>query len=146
MNKAEDQIRRAIEEGKFDNLPGKGKPLRLDQDPFEDPEWRMARHVLRNGGFTLPWIEVRQEIERDRNAARASLSRAWAWRQEALAQGQPLSFVDEEWKRAEGAFHQQIAELNRRIFNYNLQVPAVRLQLPQLDIDREFESSLKRTL
>ena len=59
MNKAEDQIRRAMEEGKFDDLPGEGKPLRLENDPFEDPEWRMAHHVLRNGGFTLPWIEAK---------------------------------------------------------------------------------------
>jgi len=33
-------IRRAIEEGQFDDLPGKGKPLRLDEDPNSDPAWR----------------------------------------------------------------------------------------------------------
>jgi DnaJ family protein C protein 28 len=146
MNKAEEQIRRAIEQGKFDNLPGKGKPLNLDQDPYEDPEWRMAHHVLRNGGFTLPWIELKQEIERNRHVARESITRAWAWRQEALARGEPLSFVDAEWKRAEADFRQQIAALNRRIFSYNLQVPAGSLQLLQLDADREFESSLRRPL
>lgn len=145
MNKAEDQIRRAMEDGKFEDLPGKGKPLRLDHNPFEDPEWRMANHVLRSGGFTLPWIEVRQEIERSLDQARESLRRAWAWRQEAHTHGQPLSFVEAEWKRAEGVFHQQIAELNKRIFSYNLQVPAARLQLLQLDADRELDLTLKRS-
>ena len=140
MNKAEDQIRRAMEAGKFDNLPGKGKPLRLDQDPFEDPEWRMAHHILRSGGFTLPWIEARQEIERDLNAAREALACAWAWRQEALARGLPLAFVDGEWNRAEAAFRQQVADLNKRIFSHNLQVPSDRLQLRKLDADREFET------
>jgi DnaJ family protein C protein 28 len=146
MDKAEDQIRRAMEDGKFDNLPGKGKPLRLDHDPFEDPEWRMAHHVLRNGGFTLPWIEVRQEIERSLVEARESLRRAWARRQEAQAQGQPLSFGEAEWKRAEGVFRQRIDELNKRIFSYNLQVPAARLQLLHLDADRELDLSLKRPI
>ena len=41
---------------------GKGKPLRLEDDSLEDPEWRMAYHMLREGGFSLPWIELRQEI------------------------------------------------------------------------------------
>jgi DnaJ family protein C protein 28 len=145
MNKAEDQIRRAMEDGKFDDLPGRGKPLRLDHDPFEDPEWRMAHHVLRNGGFTLPWIDARQEIERSRDEARESLRRAWVWRQEALAHGQPPSFVEAEWKRAEAVFCQQIAELNKRIFSYNLQVPAARLQLLRLDVDRELDLTLKRS-
>jgi len=61
---AEEQIRRAIEEGKFDNLPGKGKPLNLEQNPFEDPEWRLANHVLITSGFSLPWIEKRARSRR----------------------------------------------------------------------------------
>ena len=43
--------------------------------------------------------------------------------------------MEAEWKRAEGVFRQQIEELNKRIFSYNLQVPAGRLQLPRLDAD-----------
>jgi DnaJ homolog subfamily C member 28 len=140
MKEIEDQIRQAMEAGKFDDLPGKGKPLRLDQDPFEDPEWRMAHHVLRNGGFTLPWIEARQEVERSLEAARKTLARAWSWRQEALAQGQALREVQAEWTRAEGAFRQQIAAINKGIFSYNLQAPSDRLQLRQLDPDRELEA------
>ncbi len=61
MSNIEDHIRRAIEEGKFDDLPGKGKPLKLEDDPFVDPEWRLAHHMLRCSGFSLPWIERRQE-------------------------------------------------------------------------------------
>ena len=41
----EEQIRRAIQEGKFDDLPGKGKPLKLDENPFEESEWRMANKI-----------------------------------------------------------------------------------------------------
>jgi hypothetical protein len=32
MSKVEDQIRCAMEAGQFDNLPGKGRPLRLEND------------------------------------------------------------------------------------------------------------------
>ncbi|MEA3440806.1 MAG: DUF1992 domain-containing protein [Chloroflexota bacterium] len=58
MTGIEEHIRRAMEEGKFDDLPGKGKPLRLDHNPHEDPQWRTAYRMLRNSGFTLPWIEA----------------------------------------------------------------------------------------
>ncbi len=73
MNGVDEQIRLAIENGEFDNLPGKGKPLNLEENPFEDPEWRTAYCFLRNSGFTLPWINMRKEIEKDIMAARVSL-------------------------------------------------------------------------
>ena len=39
---AEREIREAIEEGKFDNLPGKGKSIVFDDDPMTPPHLRMA--------------------------------------------------------------------------------------------------------
>src|SRR5574341_670165 len=97
MDKAEEQIRRAMEEGKFDNLPGKGKPLRLEDNPLEDPEWRLAHHVLRSSGYTLPWIETRRELESEIQAARAALGRTWQWRLVALAEGESAVFVLAVW-------------------------------------------------
>ena len=36
------QIEAAMERGEFTNLPGKGKPLKLDTNPFltRKPEWQ----------------------------------------------------------------------------------------------------------
>jgi DnaJ family protein C protein 28 len=138
MDRIEDQIRKAMEAGQFDDLPGKGKPLNLDDNPYEDPSWRMANQVLRNAGFTLPWIETRQEIERELEAARLSLRRAWGWRQ-ANTGKQPPALLQEEWARAEEAFRQQIAALNKRILSYNLQVPRDQFQLLALDAGREMD-------
>ena len=76
MPNIEEQIRRAQEGGQFDDLPGKGKPLRLDENPHEDPEWRLAHQILRNGGFSLPWIEMWREIEAELTlASRRATSR-----------------------------------------------------------------------
>ncbi len=36
---AEDRIREAMEQGKFDNLPGTGKPLRDLDDPVDEFWW-----------------------------------------------------------------------------------------------------------
>ena len=71
MPNIEEHLRKAIEEGKFDNLPGKGKPLHLDEaNPHADPEWELAYHMLKECGFSLPWIETIHEIEKDIDAAR----------------------------------------------------------------------------
>ncbi len=49
----EKNIREAIEKGEFDNLPGKGQPLDLSENPFEDPDLRTVHRLLRNA-VSLP--------------------------------------------------------------------------------------------
>jgi len=59
---AEERIRRAIDEGKLDNLPGAGKPLYLDDDSFIPEDLRIAYRVLKNAGVAPPELELRNEI------------------------------------------------------------------------------------
>jgi len=133
----EEQIRRAIASGQFDDLPGKGKPLNLDDNPFEDPEWRVANHVLRSAGFSLPWIENRREIEASFQAARQALQRAWEWRQRALQDPGARHLAQGEWERAVQAFRQQVEDINRRIFSYNLEAPNERFQLARVNFEHQ---------
>jgi hypothetical protein len=60
---AEQKIQEAIERGEFDNLPGSGKPLELDDDPLVPEDLRVAYRVLKNAGFLPPEVELRREIE-----------------------------------------------------------------------------------
>lgn len=133
----EEQIRRAMQEGKFDNLPGQGKPIHLEDNPFEDPEWRVAYHVLRSSGYTLPWIEARHLLESELEQARAALKRTWEWRQTALAESQPAPFVLAVWDQAVKLFRKRIDEYNQHILSYNLQVPHERFQLTRLSVESE---------
>ena len=80
MPDIEDRIRRAQEEGLFDNLSGKGKPFRLDQNPHEDPDWSLAYHMLRSSGYTLPWIEELREIESELGKVREAINDVRKWR------------------------------------------------------------------
>jgi hypothetical protein len=50
----ERKITEAIARGEFDNLPGAGKPLDLDDDPLVPEELRIANRILRNAGFVPP--------------------------------------------------------------------------------------------
>jgi deoxycytidine triphosphate deaminase len=55
-------IREAQERGEFDHLPGKGKPIDLDEY-FQMPEdVRMAQSLLKNAEMTSPEIQLLKEI------------------------------------------------------------------------------------
>lgn len=47
---AERRIAEAREAGAFDNLPGYGKPLTLEDDSHIPPELRMSYRILKNAG------------------------------------------------------------------------------------------------
>jgi DnaJ family protein C protein 28 len=137
MPDIEELIRAAMQAGKFDNLPGKGKPLKLDDNPLADPEWRTAYHILHEAGFTLPWIETRNEIEADLEKARLDLQRAWRWQESQSAKSQPAGPIEQEWHAALDAFSRKVEALNKRILEYNLTVPSDRFQMRILNYQRE---------
>jgi hypothetical protein len=61
---AESKIRAAMAEGKFDNLPGRGRPLPDDGLARVPPELRMGFRLLRNAGCLPPELEARKEVAR----------------------------------------------------------------------------------
>jgi DnaJ family protein C protein 28 len=145
MPNIEDLIQRAIQEGKFGDMPGKGKPLCLDDNPHADPAWQLAYHLLKENGFSLPWLQLRQELEAEIEAARQALKQAWEWRQSTALdkslgdQAQPTTRLEAEFRRALMVFAKQIARLNQRIFDYNLHTPADRFQMLKLNLEQEIE-------
>jgi hypothetical protein len=61
---AESKLRTAIAKGEFDDLPGSGKPLELDDLSRVPPELRMGYKLLRNAGCLPPELEARKEMAR----------------------------------------------------------------------------------
>jgi DnaJ family protein C protein 28 len=137
MPNIEDHIRKALEEGVFDDLPGKGKPIRWDENPFVESDWQLTFRMLRDSGFALPWMETRKEIESQLEAARAGLKRVWDWKQSAMSAGQSPTLVEDEWQRGVSLFREQVGEINKRIFDYNLDVPLPRFQRRPVDAEGE---------
>jgi len=58
----EERIQEALRRGDFDNLPGAGRPLALDDDALVPPEVRLAYRILKNAGFVPPEVLERREI------------------------------------------------------------------------------------
>ncbi len=106
---AERKIREAIQEGAFDQLEGRGKPLDLSENPFEDPSDRLAYRLLKNNGFAPEWIEEAKEIEAERRRLRA-----------------PGSDSNSD-------FQSRVAALNRRIALFNLKAPVSSVHKPRFE-------------
>ena len=93
-NIAERKIREAIERGEFANLPGAGKPLRLEDDSMIPEDLRVAYKILKNAGCIPPELELRREIITLRDLLR--------------------SIEDDDDKR------ERIRELNSKLLKFNL--------------------------
>lgn len=65
---AEQRIADAIRRGELDGLPGAGRPLVFDDEPFLSPEQRMANRILKNAGFVPQEVLLRREIATLREA------------------------------------------------------------------------------
>lgn len=57
---AEERIREAVEAGMFDDLPGKGQPLELEEPEGVPRELRAAYRMLKNAGALPEELELHQ--------------------------------------------------------------------------------------
>jgi DnaJ-like protein len=120
------QIREAVEDGRFDDLPYRGRPLPNDENPYA-AEWGLAFRVLKNAGFAPPWIEADKEV-RELLARRDSiLTRA--------AEGPPPS--DLMRRRDRVTLEQLVAAVNAGIARVNAEAPSSRQHRRPLDVAGE---------
>ncbi|WP_455209451.1 DnaJ family domain-containing protein [Kaarinaea lacus] len=59
---AEQRITEANQKGEFDNLPGSGKPVKLDDDSHVPESLRAGYRMLKNAGYLPPELQARKEI------------------------------------------------------------------------------------
>lgn len=101
----EDQIEEAMAQGKFNHLPGKGKPLNLTEaHPWEEQDW-MCNHILSNAHVVPEWMMLDQQIQAE------------------------LRWLREHKVHRERA--ERVEALNKLIDRFNLVVPMGWLQKPR---------------
>jgi hypothetical protein len=61
-NLAEQRILEAQRAGAFDNLPGKGKPLELEDLSWVPEDLRISYHVLKNAHVLPPEVELLKDV------------------------------------------------------------------------------------
>lgn len=60
---AEERIERALARGELDDLPGRGRPLHLDDDAMVPPELRPAYRLLKNAGYLPEDMRLRRDLQ-----------------------------------------------------------------------------------
>lgn len=125
------QIEEAMERGEFTNLPGRGKPLKLETIPYLTPQVRMANRLLKENGFAPRWIELKKEIEQEKAQLDRLLTNLKARRERVVAilqknlhrsEAIQRSF-EHERARALAQYSEKLKNLNREIQRLNLLMP-----------------------
>ncbi|WVZ91646.1 hypothetical protein U9M48_037790 [Paspalum notatum var. saurae] len=130
VNVVEQRIWHSMEEGHFENLPGKGKPLNLNSNPHADPAEDTLYRILSRNGCAPEWVELNKEIRGMILAWRSALKKAWANRSE-----EDDGF---SWNDDCRVLQEQMRLINDKVFRYNLIVPFGR-QMFGLNWDKEVD-------
>ncbi|EYU38588.1 hypothetical protein MIMGU_mgv1a020158mg, partial [Erythranthe guttata] len=124
INVVEQRVWHAMEEGQFENLPGKGKPLDLTSNPHVDPAEDTLYRILNKNGCAPEWIELNKEIRNSVASWRLALKKAWVHYNNKGDHSH-----DSKWLKSSEALKLQLRDLNNKVFRYNLIVPFGRQML-----------------
>ncbi|XAR69677.1 hypothetical protein NMG60_11001367 [Bertholletia excelsa] len=114
MNIVEQRIWHSMEEGQFENLPGKGKPLNLDTNPHADPAEDTLYRILSRNKCAPEWVELNKEIRDNIAEWRLALKRALVHREQGN---------NSKWNESSEALKLLLRGINDKVFRYNLIVP-----------------------
>ena len=131
----QEQIDQAIARGEFENLKGKGQPLKLWGDLAKQRD--MSRKLEQQDRQTAPWDDAAREIEALTRRAESEIKRALEFRRAGLISKKADPAVIEADFRAQiRATETTIKAANSQILRHNLLIPPAlpRLHRPRLKL------------
>ncbi len=136
-------LREAREQGKFDDLPQHGKPIKVKINPLTGD---IAEQLLEDADCDPPWLEAQREIDYMIGEARHNYQRSMRiveQQKAAVAQASAAerirslqSILDRE-QTIRNKFVDAITEINKKIFDYNLIAPDLQIHRLKLDFSTE---------
>lgn len=136
----EEQIRKAMERGDFDNLEGTGKPIDLSENPYEPADLRMAFKILKDNDFVPYWIQLGNDID-------AETVKIWKEVDEferyavAFTGDKHSAIVIDRFDKRKSVFYlekrKQFEKLKKKILDYNLHCPTFRLGRANIEVNEE---------
>ena len=135
------QIRKAMEDGDFDNLPGEGKPLDLQENENTPDEMRMAYKILRENDLAPDWIMQGRDIDKKIEDILKRLRQAASAYRAAIsapdATGSTRAAAARSWQTVQAKLTATTAKVNQEISVYNLKVPSGVTHKKVLNLQRE---------
>ena len=120
----DEQIKDAMRKGAFADLPGQGKPLKLDNDPNVPSDMRMAHKILRDNDLKPDWMIEGQEIDALREKLLADIRSVMRTNQAAV----------EKLRAAAKKY-------NSKVLTYNLKVPQGVTHKRHVDFEQELSKA-----
>lgn len=119
MNWSLDELlRKAQESPDWQNLPGQGKPLNLNEDPYTPSDMKMAYKILKDNDLAPAWIEESKGLDHDHEKLMHQLT------QTNRAGDIPQALCD------------QVTAYNKRALTYNLKAPSGVAHKRYIDLAR----------
>src|SRR5579885_2892580 len=139
----EELLEEARSRGDFDNLPGKGQPLKLDDNPYAGDR-ALAYSLLKNNNLAPPEIERGKEIDAELRRAEELLA-VLRRRRDAL---NPPGVVASAGERrayplvrdnTEARYEEMLRGVNSKILSLNIVAPAA-LHRRRIDLDAKMQA------
>ncbi|MDY0395867.1 DUF1992 domain-containing protein [Virgibacillus halophilus] len=70
-------IRQAERQGDFDNLKGKGKPLKLEKSYFANPYEKQLHKTMKENHVLPHWVKLGKEIDQEKELLSALQGKAY---------------------------------------------------------------------
>lgn len=144
MSYLEELLREAVRKGEFDNLPGAGRPLKLEDDPYTPEHLRLAHKLLKDNDLAPDWIMQAKAVDAARAAWVKELQAAHQTRQVKLAEAErrprptlERATAQAAWETVVAGLREQAGRLNKTLLAFNLKLPRGVTHRPLIDVDAE---------
>jgi DnaJ family protein C protein 28 len=134
----EEQIRAAQERGDFDNLPGAGKPLKLDDNPYAG-ERALAFHLLKENGLLPRELDLGREVDADLARAEKLLAelrreRDWLLHRPEFSRAKAQATYARMRADYAARYEEALRQIRSKILSLNIIAPST-LHRPVIDVE-----------
>ncbi len=119
-------IRKAMEAGEFNNLPGEGQPLDLDINPYTPADMQLAHKIMKQNDIAPDWIVQGKTLV-------AKLD-SWQTRLNAAHKTYAKTNNVVAWLTAKEKLGEDAEKLNKEVVAYNLKLPPGVPHRPLLNV------------
>jgi hypothetical protein len=128
---AENQIKDAIQKGRFSGLKNEGQRLNPNNDELAGENW-IANHILEQNDELPDWLSLRKDIDRQRATVRR-------YREEAVERLKQLPNrlwpTDARLRRLVELYEKHVKQINLMIDEHNHRCPSIQHELVRMRED-----------
>lgn len=136
-------LKKAMQQGEFDDLEGAGKPLDLKVDPFEPNELHMVHKILKDNGYAPYWIELGKEIDELKTRLNKEVDSFKQYTRMIFSEKRSRAALRRYELKKNDFFagsRERLEEISKKILDYNLHCPVSDLGRVNFAVDEEMQS------